>query len=145
MFIDEENADQLGDFDTVFVCIGSGRVKRRVVEVCLEDPNHLLIDVGMAVHRTGSSVLGGLVRVTTLLPSRQDHVKRIGLDAPATDPKDRNHQTVELNALNAALAVIKWKKVRGVFSDSKDELHSLYNIEGNGLSSRYASGGLARC
>ena len=36
---------------------------------------------------------------------------------------ERNAQLAELNALNAALAVIKWKKIRGVYNDLERELN----------------------
>ena len=38
---------------------------------------------------------------------------------------------VELNALNAALAVIKWKKIRGIYDDKGLEGDSGYIIDGN--------------
>ena len=142
VLIDKQNADQLGAYDTVFLCIGAGPVKRRIVEVCMRKSNGLLIDVGMAVRPVRTRrVLYGMIRITTLIPEKQGHAKRIGLDHPSSDPTSRNHQTIELNALNAAMAVIKWKKIRGVFEDSTGELHSLYNIASNRLSNRYTTSG----
>ena len=44
---------------------------------------------------------------------------------------DRNVQTAELNALNATLAVIKWKKLCGFYIDLEKEHHSTYTIDGN--------------
>jgi hypothetical protein len=35
--------------------------------------------------------------------------------------------------LNAALAVTKWKKLRGFYADSKREHHGLYNISTGNL------------
>ena len=43
----------------------------------------------------------------------------------------------ELNALNAALAVIKWKKIRGFYNDLTHELNSEYVIDGNKLINSY--------
>ncbi len=40
-------------------------------------------------------------------------------------------QVAELNAFNAALAVIKWKKIRGFYRDLERELHSTYTTDGN--------------
>ena len=45
----------------------------------------------------------------------------------------RNVQTVELNALNAALAVIRWKKWRGLYLDLEGETQSTYTLDGNHL------------
>jgi hypothetical protein len=39
-----------------------------------------------------------------------------------------NIQIAELNALNAALAVIRWKKVFGIYQDSREEIYSGYSI-----------------
>jgi hypothetical protein len=42
-----------------------------------------------------------------------------------------NIQIAELNALNAALAVIKWKKLCGFYQDLEREHCSVYTINGN--------------
>ena len=49
---------------------------------------------------------------------------------------ERNVQIVELNALNAALAVIRWKKHRGFYLDLGQEDRSTYTIDGNHMSNR---------
>ena len=46
---------------------------------------------------------------------------------------ERNVQIVELNALNAALAVIRWKKFRGFYLDLEGEMQSTYTLDGNHL------------
>ena len=134
--IHDANVARLGDYDTVFLCIDGGTVKRRVVEVCMAN-NVLLIDTGMGVYRRGSA-LAGTLRVTTATPGDSAHVERcVGLDEPAADRDLRNNQSVELNALNAALAVIKWKQLRGVFEDSTRELHCVYDIGQNRIYGRF--------
>ena len=44
---------------------------------------------------------------------------------------DRNIQVAELNALNAVMAIIKWKKLWGFYVDLEREHHSTYTIDGN--------------
>jgi hypothetical protein len=39
----------------------------------------------------------------------------------------------DLNALNAALAVVKWKKLCGFYLDFEKEYHSTYGIDCNAL------------
>jgi hypothetical protein len=39
----------------------------------------------------------------------------------------------DLNALNACLAVIRWKRLYGFYRDLEGEHHSLYTIDGNHL------------
>jgi hypothetical protein len=46
---------------------------------------------------------------------------------------DSNIQIAELNAFNACLAVIKWKKLYGFYLDLEHEMHSVYQIDGNVL------------
>ncbi|MGB7493085.1 MAG: hypothetical protein WBW05_01660, partial [Candidatus Acidiferrum sp.] len=50
---------------------------------------------------------------------------------PGDDDYNRNIQIADLNALNAALAVIKWKKLFGFYRDLKFEHHSQFSIDTN--------------
>jgi hypothetical protein len=43
----------------------------------------------------------------------------------------QNIQIADLNSLNAALAVIKWKKLLGFYRDLEHEHFSTYTIDGN--------------
>jgi hypothetical protein len=49
------------------------------------------------------------------------------------DDYEANIQIADLNALNAALAVIKWKKLYGFYADQEGELHTTYTIDCNML------------
>ena len=53
--------------------------------------------------------------------------------ANINDDYDSNIQVADLNALNAALAVIKWKKLCGFYLDFVKEHHSTYSIDCNML------------
>ena len=138
--VDDTNVHQLGDYDTVFLCVDGGSVKGKILETCMSR-GVLAIDCGMGVKRTRASrLLIGTIRVTTCLQDHHDHAKDCidlsGAD-DADDEYERNAQMAELNALNAALAVIKWKKIRGIYSDLGSELHCLYALDGNRLINRY--------
>ncbi len=131
--IDDTNVVQLGDFDTVFLCMDGHPIKAKILDFCLAH-NTLLIDVGMGLHRMGDS-LAGTLRTTTFLSGHNDHAEHC-MDMAGDDAEgeyDRNAQLAELNALNAALAVIKWKKVRGFYNDLIRELSCEYVIDGNKL------------
>ncbi|GAB2331352.1 ThiF family adenylyltransferase [Streptomyces variabilis] len=135
VYVDETNAETLHTADFVFLSVDDNTARRRIVEE-LERHQVAFIDVGMGVYETDGQ-LSGLVRVTTSAPARRKHVhdhQRI----PAADgvgPNDyqRNIQIADLNALNATLAVIKWKKLCGFYLDLEQELHSVYQIDGNVL------------
>lgn len=132
-YIDSSNVDQLREMDFVFICIDANKAKKIIVE-SLEAFGITFIDVGMGVDLVDAS-LHGILRVTTSTAKQRDHFrKRVSLaDAGGDDDYDRNIQIAELNALNAAMAVIKWKKLCGFYLDFENEHHSTYTIDGNML------------
>jgi hypothetical protein len=78
-------------------------------------------------------VLGGILRVTTSTSAQRDHLRKRGAfsDSDARNEYATNMQIAELNALNAALAVIKWKKLVGFYQDLDFEHNCTYTIGGN--------------
>lgn len=121
----------------VFLCIDRGSPKRSVVEF-LQQNQIPFIDIGMGLHSDGVS-LAGLARVTTALPGQAEKVINI-IDFTDEDNEEyaQNIQISDINALNAALAVIKWKKLWG-FSDLGMELSTAYMISINALINEVAS------
>jgi hypothetical protein len=138
-YIGPENVDELRDMSFVFMCL-EGPAKKLIVEK-LEEFGIAFIDVGMGVYLSEGS-LGGILRATTSTPAQRDHVrKRISF----SDDADRNEygvniQIADLNALNAALAVIKWKKLMGFYQDLDFEHQCTYTIGGNMLRNEDAPG-----
>ena len=138
--IDDTNVEQLGNFDTVFLCMDGHPIKAKILETCLANDT-LLIDVGMGLHRAGGS-LAGTIRTTAFFSGHRDHAEHC-MDLAGDDAEgeyERNAQLAELNALNAALAVIKWKKVRGFYTDLTQELNCEYVIDGNKLLNSFCLG-----
>ena len=133
--LDEGNVDALGGTDFAFICVDRGEAKRPIIEK-LEELGIPFIDVGMGLELVDDR-LHGVVRVTASTPDQRDHVrdkKRIGLsDGGADGVYSRNIQIAELNALNAALAVIKWKKLFGFYKDLENEYFSAYTLDGNSI------------
>jgi hypothetical protein len=84
--------------------------------------------VGLGVNVAGDNLVGTL-RVTVGTPTKHDHIpNRIGnLETEANDYAT-NIQIADLNALNALLAVIKWKKLCGFYQDLKEEYNSTYTL-----------------
>ena len=133
--IDMKTIGQLQGMDFVFLCIDAGEGKRLIVEA-LEKFGVTFIDVGMGVDLVDES-LGGILRVTTSTHQKRDHFRRrVSLADPGIeDEYDRNIQVADLNCLNAALAVVKWKKLCGFYLDHEKEYHSTYSIDCNMLTS----------
>ena len=130
-YIGGENVQLLETVDFVFLCIDGSGAKRTIVEA-LERSGITFIDVGMGVAVTDGA-LWGILRVTTSTPGQREHVRhRISFAEPdEKNDYDRNIQVADLNALNAALAVIKWKKLRGFYLDQEREMQSTYTVDGN--------------
>lgn len=123
---------ELQGLDFVFLCM-EGKGKKPIVEK-LEALGIAFVDVGMGITLTGDS-LRGQVRTTTSTPTKRNHVyekNRIAFTtADEINEYDKNIQVVELNALNAAMAVIKWKKLFGFYADDANEHFSVFVIAGN--------------
>lgn len=133
--VDETNVGELLGMDFVFLSVDTGPVKGQILRA-LEQAGTPFIDVGLGLTRTGNS-LNGMLRVTTSTPTQRAHVwEKNRIPLPADDAQalyDLNVQVAELNALNAALAVIKWKKLLGFYSDVEREHFSVYAIDGNNI------------
>jgi hypothetical protein len=131
VYIDASNVGDLRDMDFVFLCLDSGAAKKTIVE-SLEEFGCPFVDVGMGINLSEDS-LGGILRVTTSTRKLRDHIHtRISfVDGNPGNEYDRNIQIADLNALNAALAVMKWKKLFGFYRDLKSEHHTTFTIDGN--------------
>jgi hypothetical protein len=134
-FIDASNVAELRDMEFVFLSMDKGEAKKLIVKK-LEEWGIPFIDVGMGIDLTDDA-LGGILRVTTSTPQKRAHVwekNRIPFsDGDGNDEYSRNIQIADLNVLNAALAVIKWKKLFGFYRDLEHEHFSTYTIDGNTL------------
>lgn len=129
-YITDENVHQLADYDFVFVSVDKPAV-RKLIAAVLHERRVPFIDVGMDVQlQEEQGCLFGQCRTTLSTPAKHDHyAKRVPLDEPTDDDVySANIQIADLNALNATLAVIKWKKHRGFYQDLMHEHESVYAI-----------------
>lgn len=133
-FIDDTTVEQLKEMGFVFICIDRGTGKRLIVER-LEEWGVPFIDVGMGIQLGEDNTLGGIVTVTTSTAAKRDHFRQRTAfsDGEAANEYSQNVQIAELNALNAALAVIKWKKLCGYYDDTSKEHYCAYTIRSNTL------------
>ncbi|SCX49413.1 ThiF family adenylyltransferase [Nitrosospira sp. Nsp1] len=131
--IDASNIHLLEGVTFAFLCMEAGESKRLVVQK-LEDLDVPFVDVGMGLELVNGS-LGGILRVTASTPGKRNHVRdRISFEGGgAENVYASNIQVADLNMLNAALAVIKWKKIRGFYRDLEKEHHCSYTTDGNML------------
>ena len=129
--ISVDNLHLLQGMNFVFISMEAGMVKKTVIDKLLEWKIPF-VDVGMGVYLRNNT-LGGTLRITAGTDKKSDHLsKRVPMtDGGIKNEYDKNIQIAELNALNAALAVIKWKKLFGYYPDQSGEHYSTYAIGRN--------------
>lgn len=128
-----DNLHLLDGVTFAFLSLDASEAKQLIVEK-LEAIGAAFIDVGMGLELDEGS-LGGILRVTASTPQKRDHVpQRISfVGGGVEDIYASNIQVADLNALNAVLAVVKWKKIRGFYRDLEQEHHCTYTTDGNML------------
>lgn len=125
----KENLHLLEGITFAFLCLDNGKAKGAIVDWLLEK-RVPFVDVGMGIVRAPTG-LQGIVRVLTCTPDKHDHLHRrmsLGDVDEAENEYATNIQIAELNALNAALAVIRWKRLVGFYRDAGSEHYSSYQI-----------------
>ena len=132
-YVEESNLHELDAMDFVFIAIDNGEIKKPVMKY-LEENNKPFIDVGMGIHLVDDKLIG-IVALTTSVSDKRDHVwhGRVSFADNQANDYTKNIQIAELNSLNAALAIIKWKKLLGFYQDLEKEGNSSYSINVNML------------
>lgn len=128
-YIDETCKENLNNVTFAFVCVDKGTSRAGIVEllVSMKIP---FIDVGMGLSRKNGK-LKGMIRTSYFSTDLDQLLKTKGM-VPLTDNPDNiyktNIQIGELNALNASLAVIRFKQLRGFYMDSMAVYNLLFDI-----------------
>lgn len=132
-FVERGNVSEIGVVDFAFISMDPGDAKLALVEH-LEAVDAPFIDVGMGVEIVDGALVGQL-RVSLSLPGhRQELRERVSFAEPTKDDLyAKNIQIADLNALNAILAVARFKRHFGFYADLENELFSRYATDGNHL------------
>lgn len=133
--VDIDNVYILGELDFVFVAVDDNETRRWLLSA-LDGMQVPFVDVGMGIEKTDENLLLGIVRTSFCETLSSSAAQRGEGGLPDVGEYERNVQIVELNALNAALAVIRWKKHREFYLDLGNEGRSTYTIDGNHMSNR---------
>lgn len=126
-YIDEESAADLNGVTFAFVCVDKGTARAKIIDllIALKVP---FIDVGMGLNRKRGPISGD-VRTTFFAVGDAEKVRDARLVPTHDNPDDiykTNIQIAELNALNAALAVLTYKKKRGFYVDDEPAYNLLF-------------------
>jgi len=125
--VTEANIDLLKGLSYVFICIDSNSARSTIISK-LREFGITFIDVGLGVNLADENLVGTL-RVTVGTPEKYDHIiNRIGTAETDDNEYSTNIQIADLNALNALMAVIKWKKICGFYQDLKKEHNSTFVV-----------------
>ncbi len=136
--IGPSNVNLLDGVTFAFLCMDAGEAKKAAIEK-LESMDASFIDVGMGIDLEGES-LSGILRVAASVPNRRDHVHKGAVPFKADAEADlyaSNIQVAELNALNAMLAIVKWKQILNFYCDLKGELYSTYTLDTNKINNGF--------
>jgi len=126
-FIDNSNTPLLKGLDFIFICVDNNQARQIILKE-ISAYNIQFIDVGMGINRVDDSLIATL-RITVGSSNKNDHLgQRIGKEDIEINEYAPNIQIADLNCLNAALAVIKWKKMLGFYQDLKKEHNTLYFV-----------------
>lgn len=130
--IDDATLEELIGLDFVFICIDTGLTKKTIIERLVETKIPF-VDTGIDIENTDLK-LRGSVRVTLSTPTKYDHVgDYISYASVGEGEYSKNIQIAEVNALNAALAVIEFKKYFAYYHNLTGERNVVYNLDNNQL------------
>jgi hypothetical protein len=127
--VDASCADDLNGVTFAFVCVDKGSSRAGIFDLLLS-MGIPFIDVGMGLDRKRGP-LNGMIRVTYYSVEHGRAVRDKGL-AELVDTDDdlyrMNIQIGELNSLNACLAVIRFKQLRGFYFEEERFYHFLFGV-----------------
>jgi hypothetical protein len=128
-YVDSTSVEDLDGVTFAFVCVDKGSSRAEIFDLLISKKIPY-IDVGMGLKRRGDA-LTGMMR-TTYYPSEKGNAVRemnfADLSDSANDIYKTNIQISELNALNACLAIIKYKQLRNFYFEASPIFHSLFQI-----------------
>lgn len=128
-FIDSSSIADLQGVTFAFVCVDKGSARSQIFDLLISK-GIPFIDVGMGLNRKRGPV-NGMMRVTYYPPDNAQAVRDKGLAEMSDLPDDiyrTNIQISEINALNACLAVIRFKQLRGFYFEEVSYYHLLLEI-----------------
>ncbi len=132
--IQEDSALDLEGVKFAFVCVDKGTSRKIIIDL-LMNMQIPFIDVGMGLDRDKGPVSGMLRSTFVAAGSTPDTL--IKASVPLEDHPDdvyrNNIQISELNALNASLAVIKYKQLTGFYADDRNYHNVLFTTDSNSL------------
>lgn len=124
------SASDLDGVTFAFVCVDKGSARGEIFQLLIEK-GIPLIDVGMGPSLSKQGQIKGMLRTTYYPPEKAADVLALGHAETQDGPEDvyrANIQIAELNALNASIAVLRFKQLRGFYVDDVQGNNLLFDI-----------------
>lgn len=128
-YLDATCLDDMEGVTFAFVCVDKGPSRAGIFELLISK-GIPFIDVGMGLNQKNGT-LTGMVRTTYFPPERAAALRDMQLAELNDSPDDlykANIQIGELNALNASLAIIRYRQLRGFYATEMQNVHLLFGI-----------------
>lgn len=126
-----ENLHLLGEATFVFLAAADAEARPEIMR-WLRSRAVPFIDVGMSF-REGEGGLTGIAKVAAYLPGDETSLPTKPAVDSGEDVYSSNIQVAELNALNAVLAVIRWKRYLGFYATHEESNLTVYKLYLNEL------------
>lgn len=129
-FILSDSYDDVKGVSFAFVCVDKGTARKGIFDLLIK-MKIPFIDVGMGLDRLRGTISGTL-RTTYIDPGIAEQLlqkKQTPMCDLPNDEYKSNIQISELNALNACLAIIKYKQIKGFYSDDSCYQHMLLTLD----------------
>lgn len=128
-FIDATCAADFEGVTFAFVCVDKGSSRAGIFDLLIK-LGIPFIDVGMGLNRKHGA-LSGMMRATYYSPEAAAAVREKGFSELIDRPNDEyriNIQISELNAMNASMAVMKFKRLKGFYVEKTPDFHFLFDL-----------------
>ncbi|HPW30628.1 MAG: ThiF family adenylyltransferase [Burkholderiaceae bacterium] len=128
-YVDSESGSAFEGVTFAFVCVDKGSSRAAIFDLLI-GLGIPFIDVGMGLKRAGGP-LSGMLRTTYFASERSQVMREKSLAEMHDGPENlyrTNVQIAELNAFNAALAVIRYKQLRGFYTEVDPMCHLLFDL-----------------
>jgi len=134
IYIDQSSAEALKGVTFAFVCVDKGSARSAIFDLLIE-LGIPFIDVGMGLKRKDGPIRG-MLRVTYYSKEGAGAMRDRQL-AEMSDTPDNlyrtNIQIAELNAMNACLALLRYKQILGFYVEDDPIFHLTFTIRDMGI------------
>lgn len=129
-FIISDSFEDMENVSFAFVCVDKGSSRKGIFDLLIK-MRIPFIDVGMGLDKLRGTI-SGTIRTTYFDPEIAEELlykKQAPMSDLSNDVYKTNIQISELNALNACLAIFKYKQIKGFYSDDSSYQNMLLTLD----------------